>query len=71
MEKETWYRKENKKEEDNPEDWKLPDGWKNEKGRGVKRTIQILSITYPLLAPKGLQKKTTNGLLTFILSLLG
>ena len=37
MEKETWYRKENTKEEDIPEDWELPDGWKIEKERGVKR----------------------------------
>ena len=38
MEKETWYRTENKKEEDKPEDWELPNGWKREdERRGTKR----------------------------------
>ena len=41
MEKETWYRTENKKEEDKPEDWELPDGWKRtEEKRGTKRIKQ-------------------------------
>ena len=30
MEKETWYKAENNKPEDRPEDWELPEGWKNE-----------------------------------------
>ena len=32
---------------------------------------EIHSITYPFLAPKGVYEEITNGLLTFILSLLG
>ena len=37
MEKETWYRQEKKKEEDNPEDWELPGDWKRERERGEKK----------------------------------
>ena len=37
MEKETWYRTEKNRDEDKPEDWELPDGWKVEKKRGEKR----------------------------------
>ena len=39
--------------------------------QGKNPKIQILSITYPFLAPKGVHEKITNGLLSFILTLLG
>ena len=37
MEKSTWYKTENKKLEDKPEDWELPEGWKTDREKGEKR----------------------------------
>ena len=38
LEKETWYKNENKKkEEDKPEDWEVPEGWRQDRQRGEKR----------------------------------
>ena len=38
LEKETWYKTENKaRDEDKPEDWEMPEGWRQDKKRGEKR----------------------------------
>ena len=42
LEKETWYKTVSKtREEDKPEDWEMPDGWKHDnRGKKEKRSLK-------------------------------